>query len=383
MESCNSKYKRLVSYIYSYPGGCRDRNVGFAKAEVRNGIFTLNVTLCGVYRDAPEGFGIYLLFDRTREQQTYNMLPVGSVIINCGKGKFQGIFNPGNIESSGYAFDEIRGIGVLTEKDNYYMCFSLWEADNINPSKCVYLPKGYKLAESKPDINECGQQTDKHTYTRHMDEQEKCENILEAAEASGEEISFNTSNKAASDNKVGESVSDDNSKGIISGDAMKEFVSDTSLEKLNELECEQSRRLNKTDITDNAGMHHDKKNTGTDNKGSVDVERLFIHADYVNAFDDDYYYDCIEVTPEMLKRFMGNDVIGNNSFLMHSYYTYRHLLFGRVADNDNGTKYFIGVPGMYSNKERYLATMFGFNNFKKSHRSDYPNPYFGYWYTEI
>ena len=67
MESCNSKYKRLVSYIYSYPGGCRDRNVGFAKAEVRNGMFTLNVTLCGVYRDAPEGFGIYLLFDRTTD----------------------------------------------------------------------------------------------------------------------------------------------------------------------------------------------------------------------------------------------------------------------------------------------------------------------------
>ena len=29
-------YKRLVSYIYAYPGGVRDKNVGFAKAEVRN-----------------------------------------------------------------------------------------------------------------------------------------------------------------------------------------------------------------------------------------------------------------------------------------------------------------------------------------------------------
>ena len=37
--------------------------------------------------------------------------------------------------------------------------------------------------------------------------------------------------------------------------------------------------------------------------------------------------------------------------------------------------YFIGVPGMYCNRERYMASMFGFNNFKKSHRSDYSNPY--------
>ena len=351
MESCNSKYKRLVSYIYSYPGGCRDRNVGFAKAEVRNGMFTLNVTLCGVYRDAPEGFGIYLLFDRTREQQTYNMLPVGSVIVNCGKGKFQGIFNPGNIESSGYQFDEIKGIGVLTEKDNYYMCFSLWEADTINPSKCVYLPKGYKQAEARPDMNERGQKTDKHAYTCHIDEPLKCDNILAAAEAGEPKL------------KASEPKSEAGSKEIMSASVMKESVPDGRV--------------------DNVEMQDTDKNISICNEGNMDVERLFIHADYINAFDDDYYYDCIEVTPEMLKRFIGNDVVENNSFLMHSYYTYRHLLFGRVADNDNGTKYFIGVPGMYSNKERYLATMFGFNNFKKSHRSDYPNPYFGYWYTEI
>ena len=413
MESCNSKYKRLVSYIYSYPGGCRDRNVGFAKAEVRNGMFTLNVTLCGVYRDAPEGFGIYLLFDRTREQQTYNMLPVGSVIVNCGKGKFQGIFNPGNIESSGYQFDEIKGIGVLTEKDNYYMCFSLWEADTINPSKCVYLPKGYKRDESKFNMNECGQQTDKHTYTRHIDEPKKHDNILMAAEAS-EPTSDASSIKIMSGSAIkdepngriensepleklnrseyeqsGKSNNLEYEPPAKSNESEYEQVEKSNkskceqLEQLNGSESELSEKLNKKDMSDNVGICDNNKNIGVGNKGSIDVERLFIHADYVNAFDDDYYYDCIEGTPEMLKRFMGNDVIGNNSFLMHSYYTYRHLLFGRVADNDNGTKYFIGVPGMYSNKERYLATMFGFNNFKKSHRSDYPNPYFGYWYTEI
>ena len=43
-------YKRLVSYIYAYPGGVRDKNVGFAKAEVRNGQFKLTVSVKGVYR---------------------------------------------------------------------------------------------------------------------------------------------------------------------------------------------------------------------------------------------------------------------------------------------------------------------------------------------
>ena len=112
--------------------------------------------------------------------------------------------------------------------------------------------------------------------------------------------------------------------------------------------------------------------------------KLYSKADYVDAFDDDYFYDCIEVTPQMLSRLpLKCKEIINNSFLIHGYYNFHHLLFGRVCDNENNTKYFIGVPGMYCNRERYMASMFGFSNFKKSHRSDYNNPYFGYWYQEI
>lgn len=113
-------------------------------------------------------------------------------------------------------------------------------------------------------------------------------------------------------------------------------------------------------------------------------EKLFVRADYIDAFDDDYFYDCIEVSPEKLKCLNQNEIdIAGNSFLLHGYYNFRHILFGRVHDNLDNTKYFIGVPGMYCNRERYMASMFGFNNFKKSHRSDYANPYFGYWYQEI
>ena len=41
-------YQRFVSYIYSYPGGVKDKNVGFAKVEVVRGEIRLNINL-GVY----------------------------------------------------------------------------------------------------------------------------------------------------------------------------------------------------------------------------------------------------------------------------------------------------------------------------------------------
>lgn len=119
--------------------------------------------------------------------------------------------------------------------------------------------------------------------------------------------------------------------------------------------------------------------------------RMQEDCDYVDAFEDDTYYDCIEITPDKLRTLLQSecteaktgDVIDveQNSFLMHGFYTFRHILVGRVQSDENAM--LIGVPGVYSNKERFMAGMFGFNNFRRSHRSDCRNPYFGYWYREI
>ena len=38
-------YQRFVSYIYSYPGGVKDKNVGFAKVEVVRGEIRLNINI--------------------------------------------------------------------------------------------------------------------------------------------------------------------------------------------------------------------------------------------------------------------------------------------------------------------------------------------------
>lgn len=101
----------------------------------------------------------------------------------------------------------------------------------------------------------------------------------------------------------------------------------------------------------------------------------------VNAFCDDYYYDLVEIAPEDIDKLPDCMwKLKNNSFVMHGYYNYRHLLCGRVANNPD--RCFIGVPGTYHNTERYMAAMFGFDRFKCSHRSDVKIQGFGYWYME-
>ena len=48
--------------------------------------------------------------------------------------------------------------------------------------------------------------------------------------------------------------------------------------------------------------------------------------------------------------------LGNNSFLLHGFFNYHHLLFGKMSDG----RWFLGVPGVYERQERIMAAFFGF-----------------------
>ena len=71
--------------------------------------------------------------------------------------------------------------------------------------------------------------------------------------------------------------------------------------------------------------------------------------------------------------------LGNNSFLLHGFFNYRHLLLGKV-ENESGRKWFIGVPGIYQNQEKVLATVFGFPEFRQEKDTGVKTGQFGYWY---
>lgn len=55
----------------------------------------------------------------------------------------------------------------------------------------------------------------------------------------------------------------------------------------------------------------------------------------------------------------------NNSFLLHGFYNYRHLILGKEAVKE-GDVYYLGVPGTYYDREKMVAVMFGFEGFEAS-----------------
>lgn len=112
-----------------------------------------------------------------------------------------------------------------------------------------------------------------------------------------------------------------------------------------------------------------------------DWREIFINNRNVQPFDDDIMYDCVQTGPELMMQapFCERGMY-RNSFLLHGYFTYGHILVGKIKRPGEGERYFVGVPGIYQNRERSMAGMYGFDNFRKSCRKDFKHPYFGYWY---
>ena len=387
-------YKRLVSYIYAYPGGVRDKNVGFAKAEVRNGQFKLTVSVKGVYTDTPELFGVYVMVDGKKHQPGgFTLLKTGTVMVNQGIGQYQDLFNPMNINQSGYTFEDISGIALARENEDFYRMFSLWE-DCILYTEDITFAQPEAAAASNPvvqaDSEEVSVKEQVNRTTGQEAERKSAEmsgNVRESetVRRNAEDVSENEVEEAAVTSKP-ETPESAQSAGQQAD--LQQETAQMKAQQVRAMEAVQELLFRNTNpqgtMPQNTKLQDTTPQNAKPQKEMPAFEKVFINRDFIDAFEDDYFYDCVEVTPELLKQLpIEDDAVVNNSFLVHGYYNFKHILFGKVCENDNNTRYFIGVPGMYCNRERFMASMFGFCNFKKSHRSDYSNPYFGYWYQEI
>lgn len=91
-------------------------------------------------------------------------------------------------------------------------------------------------------------------------------------------------------------------------------------------------------------------------------QQLWSVMPHMNPFDDEREYLQIKlqdmvVLPGAFYRLV------ENSFLLHGYYNYGHLIMTKIPKNGK-EKVYVGVPGNYYIKEAQVAVMFGFESFE-------------------
>lgn len=87
-------------------------------------------------------------------------------------------------------------------------------------------------------------------------------------------------------------------------------------------------------------------------------EQILDTYDKIHPYDDERVYVKLEPKDFIILSGKYQHLV-NNSFLLHGFYNYRHVILGK-----EGETYYLGVPGVFYEREKMVALMFGFEAFE-------------------
>lgn len=389
-DCCMSDYKRETYYLYNYENGRKRNNVGFARVEQMNGKCKITSRI-----RVPSMNGKALsvcLFIRERGEMMF--LPIGKMQINNMTGELRSVLNSSNIMEMGYSMEEIKGMVIYDSLQKFFG--SEWDDHKISFQE-------FKLAKEKDKRNEIAINSMGESPIKR-EEEKAIDTILEAASFVEEEIPLEE--KGQIEVKQELEINPYKETGamieiIPEQQILKELEKEQTAEEQIEQRMEQEtkgKEIDKKQETEQQEREIQKnkeqkiveqkqqqtqKKIGIDRVFSNNLPEVFYQFPKMHPFEDDEMTDCVRIEPQDIGRLpMESWVLANNSFLLHSYYSYRHLLLARRVHN-SGFEYVLCAPGICQNREQFMAAMFGFSDFKPARNVEDKNGEFGYWYMPV
>ena len=135
-----SNYRRLISYIYSYEGGVKGKNIGFAKLETRGSQCKITVSVKKVYVGGND-IGVYLL-------STDREIFLGNIFIRGGSGEYRTTVLESNVEQSGIPVDQCYGLTIHDVDNTWRSYTTIWE-DSVAHAAAVDLAGAVKDSKDK------------------------------------------------------------------------------------------------------------------------------------------------------------------------------------------------------------------------------------------
>ncbi|MDE7247197.1 MAG: hypothetical protein K2N43_04855 [Lachnospiraceae bacterium] len=86
-------------------------------------------------------------------------------------------------------------------------------------------------------------------------------------------------------------------------------------------------------------------------------EQILDTYDHIHPYGDERVFVKLEPKDFLILHSKYQPLV-NNSFLLHGFYNYRHVILGK-----EGEVYYLGVPGVFYEREKMVALMFGFEAF--------------------
>lgn len=365
-------YQRFVTYMFRYENGRKQENCGFAKVEVRHQDCRIQIKLKGVLC---ERLTVYLL-DENVEFPTG--LRMGDMTVHDGTAEHVFRCTADHIHDSEYGINEMRGIYIVGEDDGFYA--SQWDDqqtvwDNFQEWNHSMVKKEEGSAEEKAEAEHRGESAGMKPEMEHRaGSAERKAETEHRGESAG--MKPEAEHRAGSvEERVG--LKNENNKNQIA----------RNTENYDAEENKEVQAMQKSDLTFVQNANHLKcvkglKHMLSDWEGQWN-RFTAAHALFCPFDEDDGVYGVklqmqdFQVLPKQYH------YLANNSFLLHGYYNYQMVLFGYMDVDGKEKRWFLGVPGVFSNQEQLMAGIFGFPEFRTKQVTRQKTGEFGYWYRYL
>ncbi len=377
-------WNRFISYIYRYHNGKKCDNAGFAKVSRDGDRCSINIGLRDIMDSSRSCYNVYLYMETqnmgsegpARANIVYipKLQYIGKMCMSRGRGTGQFLDAWDNIGGSHRPIMAFNGIYICRDDGSDIFCSS-WTDNN-----CDYTAPRYEDMPAPEHASHEDMPAPEHASHEDMPAPGHVghEDVPIPGHADRGDIVHSEMAQSGS-----EQIKDDDH--IVAAE-----------------------KLRHEEVVEHGGAAPDMAGTVLDNMTSVNmaqmdmdnrisaVERLMNTKDklpdivptfFTGDTGDSAVLNCVKITPNDIGLLdMNNWKLGINSFLTHGYYSYRYILLGRLVfdqNNMNDKRYVIGVPGIYSSREKYLADIFGFGRFIMADKNDRKTGRFGYWVTDV
>ena len=395
-------YHRFVAYIYEYINGRKSRNTGFAKVESRNGICRIQIHV----PDILPMEGKIEVFGFVRENGMLPAVPLAEGQVQSGNLDRRITTPEETFGGSRYGFSQISGIWIRSASGRNWI--TIFDDEPVEIEKLGKIPEKHETEKGTEE-----EQKEEKEEKQRMEEFIKEEDNDAGEIKKAEEIERDDSEERKA---VKESPQEETAEGILeekNNEAVKEALEENEIKMEKETpkkeqkevvkqisERTQIKSANKITQRDQSEKREDKENTSNGSVHTDDLEPrdcigctpgtdkrwncVTARYSHFQPVSDGSIVDAIRIQPSDLRTLWQKGwKQGNNSFLMHGFYQYHHLMLGKCREGG----YVLGIPGQYNEQEKNMAGMFGFPDFRpadgkaawKDAPGGQPGRIFGYW----
>ena len=342
-------YQRFVTYLFLYEEEKKLENCGFAKVEIRQDQCRIQLQVKGIRK---ENMDVYLLNQNVTEPEG---ILLGSMQTRNGVAEQTFFCNSNHVGESGYAIGQMRGIYIPLEHAEFVA--SQWDDEvTVWGRFRPWSPK-----EESPTVDS--------SKTMEVVEKNKSSDADMGVETIASENEINSGSKAERIEKrtVHQNSQTAEKRNQNSKTAEKGKTRIAPEESRDEIDGE----LHATQTS--AAMVHPLQMSWVQQ-----WERFTAAHPLLCPFDEDDHVYAVKLKLQdftiLPKRYQ---YLANNNFLLHGYFNYEMVLFGYMEEEKR--RWFLGVPGVFSNQEQLLAGIFGFPEFRTKQVTRQKTGEFGYW----